>query len=86
MKVPVKINSDKYDNRQQNFIIFKVTVTVKVGQTVVKAIAQLFNSQITYACSAQPADIFARALLSALLQNSLTYLKMYGVLIILELF
>ena len=74
------------DNRQQNFIIFKVTVTVKVGQTVVKAIAQLFNSQITYACFAQSADIFARALLSVLLQNLLTYLKMHGGLIILELF
>ena len=74
------------DNGQQNFIIFKATVTVKVAKTMVKAIGQLFNSQITYACSAQSADIFVRVLLSVLLQNSLSYLKMYGGLIIYELF
>ena len=63
-------------------IIFKVTVTVKVGKTVVKAIAQFFNSQITDACCTQSGDIFARGLSSVLLQNSLTYLKKYGNLIV----
>ena len=70
------------DNGQQNFTIFKVTVTVKVGKTVIKAIAQFFNSQITDACFVQSADIFSRALSSVLFQNSLTYLKKYGDLII----
>ena len=50
-------------------------ITAKVGKTVVKAIVRFFNSQITDACSAQSADIFARALSSVLLQNSLTYSK-----------
>ena len=57
-------------------------VTVKVGKTGVKAIVQFFNSQITDACSAQSADIFARGLSSVLLQNSLTYIKKYGDLMI----
>ena len=48
---------------------------------MVKAIAQFFNAQITDACSAQSADIFARCLSSVLLQKSLTYLKKYGDLI-----
>ena len=58
-----------------------MTVTVKVGKTVVKAIVQFFNSQITDACSAQSGDTFVRGLglPSGLLQNSLTYLKKYQI-------
>ena len=64
----------KSDHRQDNFIIFKVTVTAKGSKEVVKAIAQFFNSQITDACSVQSADIFV-VLSSVLLQNSFRYLK-----------
>ena len=50
-------------------------VTVNVGKKVIKVIAQCFSSKITDACSIQSADIFARALSSVLLQDSLRYLK-----------
>ena len=55
-----------------------MTITVKVGTKVVKAIVQLFNFKISDACYVQSADIFARALSSVLLQNSLRYSKKYG--------
>ena len=80
------IRKEKSDNRRQNFIIFKVTVTVKVGKKLVKAVAHFFNSKITDGCPLQSADIFGRALTSVLLQNSLRYLKNYGDLNIYELF
>ena len=54
-------------------IIFKVTVTVKVGKTMVKAVAQFFNCQISDAFSVHFAEVFANALSSVLLQNSLVY-------------
>ena len=80
------IRKEKSDNRRQNFIIFKVTVTVKVGKKLVKAVAHFFNSKITDGWPLQSVDIFGRALTSVLLQNSLRYLKNYGDLNIYELF
>ena len=63
-----------------------MTVTVKVGKKVVKAMAHFFNSKIIDACPAQSADIFGMALLPMLLQNSLRYLKNDGDLNIYEFF
>ena len=40
------------NNRQQNFIIFKETVTVKVGKKNGKSNSEFFNSEITDVCSA----------------------------------
>ena len=43
-----KLNSD---NWRQNFIIFEVMVTVKVGKKLIKAIGHVFNFKISDACS-----------------------------------
>ena len=57
-------------------------ITVKVDKKVVKAIKVKrqcnFIIPKLHACSVQSADIFARALLSVLLQNSLKHLKEDG--------